>query len=248
MAKKTTMSNELQNLLKSIELSSYSDYPYENLYATNLFSDDFYNKILDNLPPLESYFGQAGGKTKASVARLNLPIGRDYHKFHSIWKEVADILSSDELKTALWDKFKKTVRHEHCDPYSILLRDQKDYVLPPHPDIPPWKRNGRAMNLMIYLPHDNSHENCGTIVNTKEGGQFKEHKRFKFHRNSACAFPVVENSWHSVEHLTDSLKLGAEGSFVRHSLLLAYHVPDEKGLYKSGYDLYTNEYDAGPHQ
>ena len=234
------MNNELQNLLNSIESSDYSDHPYENLYATNIFWDDFYNEILDNLPHPKSYFTQPGTQSKTSIARRTLPIGRDYHKFHSIWKEVTDILLSQELKKTLLDHFKKTVRPDHADPYVILHSDQKDYMIPPHPDIPAWKRNGRTMNLMIYLPPDNSHENCGTIVNTKEGAQFKEYKRFKFHKNSACAFPVGENSWHSVDPLTDE-------KFVRNSLIVAYHIPDEKGLY-DGYSLYTNEYDAGPHQ
>ena len=44
------MNRELNHLLESIDKSDYNDYPYEHFYATEVFSEEFYERILNELP------------------------------------------------------------------------------------------------------------------------------------------------------------------------------------------------------
>jgi hypothetical protein len=205
------MDKELQNLINSIEKSDYEDYPYEYLHAVNLFSDEFYNDILNHLPPDERFFHLMHpdailDRERKISSRLHI----DTQKLSGpLWKRVNDILQSKELKSTLLDRFRKTVRTSECSITSYLSRDKKQYKISPHPDT-----TLKIISVIIYLPNDNSHENLGTNILFED---FKLFKKVKFHRNSGIAFPVNSNSFHSVDPTP------YEGKYDRNSLQCFYY-------------------------
>jgi len=211
---KITMHKELEHLLGAIERSDFNDYPYEHFYATEVFSEGFYERILNELPSDEDYFYLMHqdcilDKEKGISARLRCPLPND--RLIGVWNEVSEIFHSEELRVALFNKFKKTVKADPCDPHVSLMRDKKQYKILPHPD-----SRTKVITTQMYLPHDNSHEDVGTLVNIKSGDKFTNYKQFPFHRNTYYAFSVGEESYHSVDAVDYE-------SFDRNTLMTIYY-------------------------
>jgi hypothetical protein len=192
---------ELDHLIDSVNKSDYFDFPYEHFYATNVFSDKFYDQMLDEMPTDEefSYLLHSDcmlDKEKEISARLQCALTEEsVNKMTNIWKDVYEIFTSDKLKSVLMEKFKKTVRLDNCKAYPYLIRDKKHYKITPHSDIP-----AKIITTQMYLPRDNSHEDIGTIIYVeKKSGRFRKYKEFKFHRNTYYGFPVCYNTFHGCD-------------------------------------------------
>ena len=225
-------SSELDNLVTAIENSDYSNNPYEHFYMTNIFSQEFYSQILEALPSDKGYLhfhhpDASIDKEKSTRRRAVLNrefIGQREHfeGTGGVWEEVANVLYSQKLRDTLYAKFQKTIgrvsgtRYVQASPNVFLFRDKAGYKIRPHAD-----SSAKAITFQIYLPEDNSHEDVGTIVNTKRGNGFDEHKRFKFHKNSGYAFPVSPTSWHSVNTL-------GHDNFDRNTLMVIYYLNNSK--------------------
>ena len=266
-----TSNDELKNLIDAINRSDYSDEPYEHFYMANIFSDAFYNVLIQSLPDDSEYSPlphiQAmmhDPKDKGSLfpgrSRLKGSLDEfivstrgecfidkpfiDKHK--GPWEKLANILYSPQLKEVLFEKFEKTIQQRmgggsyfnpkipEAEPTVLLTRDKKGYRIYPHPDTV-----RRIVTFQIYLPEDNSHSHLGTVLNTpreklkpstrksdyliKEQShkeQFKEYKRFEYHRNSGCSFAVCQNSWHSVNEMVEN--------YNRNSIQIMYIAPKQK--------------------
>ena len=181
------MDSELKSLISAIENADYDAHPFEHLYATNIFSERFYESLLQALPEDSVY---ESFSPKRWPDRLQAPL-EDLP--NPIWKRVASIFKSKELKEALFDRFSKTIKNVPCSPALYLFRDKEQLEIDPHPDIA-----RKVITSQMYLPPDNSHEQFGTkILEGDTLESLKVYKQFKFHRNSYYAFPVGETSWHS---------------------------------------------------
>tara|TARA_R110000751_G_scaffold23590_2_gene65142 strand:+ start:147 stop:920 length:774 start_codon:yes stop_codon:yes gene_type:complete len=234
------MDIELKNLIEAINKSDYHTDPYEYFYMSSVFSEEFYQEILDSLPEDDGYehfhhrdasIKDKDGATTGLSTRRRAKLNSTFIKKQGgVWGRFAKILYSEELKDILFDKFEKSLsaREEAlgsgpsvygAKPSVFLFRDKNGYKIAPHPD-----SAGKAITFQIYLPEDNSHENVGTIINKKvdkkENGRscrsMVEHARHKFHRNSGYAFPVNSQSWHSVDTLSAP-------DFDRNSLMVIYY-------------------------
>ena len=208
-----TYEEELKHFINAVDSADYSKLPYEHCYINNIFSDEVYDEILKNLPHDEDYYymkhpdlSDYGKESPRLRIELNSNYVSTLPEGH-VYRLVTKILHSKELKALFFDKFKDTLvksnRHKlQCSPQPCFMRDKTSYKIKPHPD-----SLGKIVTFQIYLPEDNSHENVGTIVNTDKGHgsseRFPIYKQFKFHRNTAYAFPVSKTSWHSVNTLVD---------------------------------------------
>ena len=193
--------NELAHLLKAIDNGDYSSAPYEHSIINNMFSEEFYQKLLDSLPEDKSYYKYKHKDIKEygkDSPRLRLELDESFSRSledgHPL-KEFSDILNSPELKDKIWKTFDKTIEKTKCWPQACLMRDKKGYKINPHPD------KGKVATFLLYLPKDNSHEDVGTVINIKTENGFEEYSQAKYKRNSGFIFPVTMNSWHSVNTL-----------------------------------------------
>ena len=171
------MDKELNSLLAAIEKSDYSHIPYEHFYMTDIFSEEFYNEIIEFLPSDRAYlplyhpdasneekgwtgkpqpkrwglFSETyrGGKRTRGTIFLNRAF---IEKTTGPWERVANILYSPELKDALFKKFSKT----------ILLRGDKA-----------WKK-GRY-NPSYYTGGNFTAEPSVSLTRDKEAYQIKIH-------------------------------------------------------------------------
>jgi len=213
---------ELKHVVNAVKDAEYDNVPYEHCYIKNIFSDQVYDELLKNLPSDDQYYymkhpdlkeyGVESPRLRFELDKQHIGTLPDNHIFHVVVK----ILHSKELRSSFFEMFKTTLKRDNrlnldCAPQPCFMRDKQGYKIKPHPD-----SGGKIVTFQIYLPEDNSHENVGTIVNTRHGKEFKIHKQFKFHRNTAYAFPVSKNSWHSVDTLSD-------GDFDRNSLMSIYY-------------------------
>jgi len=192
------MNDELKNLINAINSSSYNDKPYEHFYMTNVFSDAFYNKVIQSLPDDSEYTPlphiQAmmyNPKNKDSLfsgrSRLkNKPVVStrgdclvdskfvDNHK--GPWKKLANILYSSQLKEVLFQKFEKTLQQRMRDVSYFIpkMLEAKPTVLLTRDKkgyrIHPHPDSiKRVITFQIYLPEDNSHSHLGTVLNKPKG-------------------------------------------------------------------------------
>lgn len=122
---------ELENLINAVEVSEYDDKPYEHLYMKSIFSDEFYDEIIQGLPGDDAYtpvphpqaiskskneedliVGTPRGKTETiKSTRGECFLDREFvDRYGGPWEKVANILYSKEFKDALFKKFRKTIQ------------------------------------------------------------------------------------------------------------------------------------------
>ena len=218
-----------------------TDKPFSNLFAQNIFPQNLYRKLLENIPDPAMYepiygkqlpdgtyprtYYQLDGKGLA-----NLP----EHQ-RAVWEVVVDALLSDEFKISVFAQLRKDLQFRFqtrniesiaASPRPRIVRDTAGYKIDPHPDT-----RKKAVTMMIYLPNDHSQRELGTSLYrvrpslrglTSNRGWFKEVKRFPFLPNSGFAFAVNnclrKKSWHGREQL-------AENAGERLSLVTTFYLP-----------------------
>ncbi len=243
----------VQHMVSAIRNSDHNTEPFCHFYAEGLFPPALYAEILRRLPPPESYrpvnmerWSTADGKstrdnlflTRGTVSRLD-PADA------SFWLGVASAITAPELKRAVFDILSPDLERRFKVPKDrvfeiptqnkvVLLRDLEDYRIEPHPD-----GKAKYVTVQLYLPRDESQEDLGTSLYTKNslprrlltGQRFKEFKRFPFRPNSVYGFAVIKmgqrTSWHGRELIP-----GGKG--VRNTIIHTY--------VDSSYDPETMEY------
>ena len=174
-------------------------FPFPHIYVENIFPDDFYARLLADLPPEGDY--------SESTARYN---GRqfaepssadDFDRFNTRdWLNIATAPFHRDIKSRF-----QTSPKIHTD--LRLIRDHKNYSIGPHTDAP-WK----ILSYLFYLPSDNSLKPYGTSIYLPKdpsfrcvGGPHHDFKHFNriftapFRPNSLFAFFKTDFSFHGVE-------------------------------------------------
>ena len=151
------MEKELNHVVSAVEAAELRVDPYEHFNIGNFFSEEFYQRMLDDLPSDDQYFHfqhkdlKSKGLYGSDSPRLRIdfidrdPYFSDLPK-ESCWWELRDILCSEELKGALFEKFKRTVRNESCESIPCLMRDREGYFIKPHTDT-----RSKIITLLMYL-------------------------------------------------------------------------------------------------
>jgi|15BtaG_2_1085339.scaffolds.fasta_scaffold04956_6 hypothetical protein len=203
------MSTELQHVINSIENSNFRNSPYEHCLIENIFSEEFYEELINNLPNDDKYSkteyiseSRDGNPTRYKFSlknpqkvgvELKKPLGDEKHPLQIL----SEILISQKVYDAFSNLFSNINKFKNIHVNAYLFRDKAGYSILPHPDA-----NYKVLTFILYLPKDNLHKDVGTIINTKEDGQFIKHDLVEYKRNSGLAFPVTDTSFHSVDTVT----------------------------------------------
>jgi hypothetical protein len=222
----------LEHMLESLERTEAHDEPFSHFYVENVFPDDVYSRMMEELPspdrysPLDAskYHNDKGVSTRDVFSftpehLAALPLGK-----RELWSAVAEALAAPELKSLVFRKLATDLAArfgiaksevENLTSYSkpSLFRDLDGYEIAPHPD-------GRAkvVTMQLYLPRDRSQLELGTGLYRRRfhslagvyswHGRFEKVKQFVFAPNTGYAF-AVSNSWNKKSwHGRESLPAG----------------------------------------
>jgi hypothetical protein len=204
------------------------NFPFPHLYIENIFSDDFYSKIQENLPeteemtsmpdlysdtaPLSKYKDRliVDFALEESMKKIRKNKREFWTSFEKNFSENIGNLLRLKLKNYLDLRFQylENVSFTH---QMLIVNDKKNYLLGPHTDKP-----NKVISVLIYLPKDRSQIETGTSLYVPKDSNSLD-KRFpsqhyshdKFHKvitipfipNSAFCFLKTNNSYHGVEKL-----------------------------------------------
>src|ERR1700676_269719 len=230
----------LEYMLASLGETPALDEPFSHFYVENVFPDDIYARMIEQLPepahytPLstENYHNAAGQSTRDVLSLDEEHLAGLPAEQFELWSAIAAALVSPELKTMVFHKVgtdlavrfgmsREEVSQIKAFPKPSLFRDLDGYAIPPHPD-------GRAkiVTMQLYLPADRSQLELGTALYVRRlhslkglynwQGRFEKVKQFEFAPNTGYGF-AVSNSWHKKSwHGRETLPSGCG---VRNTLL-----------------------------
>ena len=217
------------HLAYKIGNTSINNFPFPHIFIKDVFPNDFYSRIQENLPNNNSmtslpdlYPEQPGFMNYKERFAI------DFKKIESInkiekhkqdfWKDIGELFMKGEFANFLRTKFQyyldmrfKLISDLSFQSECLLINDKKNYSLGPHTDSPK-----KVISLLIYLPKDMEQKQNGTslyipkdpnfISNNKEYGHFSHEQFHKvitmpFVPNSAFCFIKTNNSFHGVEKM-----------------------------------------------
>lgn len=217
------------HLAYKIGNTSINNFPFPHIFIKDIFPNDFYSKIQENLPNNSSmtslpdlYPEQPGFMNYKERFAI------DFKKIESInkiekhkqdfWKAIGELFMKEEFTNFLRTKFQlyldmrfKLISDLSFQSECLLINDKKNYSLGPHTDSPK-----KVISLLIYLPKDMEQKQNGTSLYIPKDPNFisnnKEYRHFsheQFHKvitmpfvpNSAFCFIKTNNSFHGVEKM-----------------------------------------------
>ena len=197
------------DILEKIKDIKIDEYPYPNFILDDMFPQEIYKEIIENLPKNDKY-------KKLDYKRDVIDL-KKIHFDNNVLQEVSQFLISDELMEALTEKYKEYMgeRYQLKNNFymrGLLVRDQNGYSIKPHTD-----DCKKIITFLIYLPKDNSMSMHGTNVHiSKEGliswesirvpfDKFEIYKKAEFIPNRMFCFLKTNNSWHSVSKINNDI-------------------------------------------
>lgn len=212
----------LEKLIARINAAPLFTQPDLNIYMEDVFDPAIYAEILARLPSADKYtfinhpdaLRPDGTSTRQLLTLSPHSIKNINLEDQAFWTTMNQVLTSQELQTALSQKFEERIRQIYGDNFPtmanvpIFYRDHPGYKIGIHTDAP-----FKVMTMQFYFPKDLSQLHLGTSFHQKKGNDFQVLKTHLFKPNSAYAFVRSEHSWHSVkeiaahETLRDSLAL-----------------------------------------
>lgn len=226
----------LEHLLSSIEKTTVHDEPFSHFYLEEVFPEDLYEQVLDELPGAELYYccrnyTDGEGSTMRSSFELSRTKLQELPAEQAdLWRGIVSALSAPELKEAVYRRLASDLAYRFGIARNrvaqlpgfikpTLYRETAGFEIAPHTDT-----RKKVVTMQLYLPADASQLDLGTSLYRRKWWswpfgawqhRFVEFKRFAFRPNSGYAF-VVNNtlnrrSWHGRETLPPS-------AGVRHTL------------------------------
>jgi hypothetical protein len=218
-------------VVTSVDAALSSDSPFTHLVLDRVFPDDIYAAMLANMPVVSDYrpmHGRAKGHDleDGTHTRVKIDVYPEYIRHlppqkRAVWDVVGRALCSPQLRDAfvrrlavpLARRFGPDFAKVGMFPIPVLTRDIPGYLITPHTDTR-WK----GITVQLYLPHDSSHTNIGTIFHQKlPDGPLQKIKQMSFAPNTGYAFAVGTDTWHSADRVGPEVKS-------RDSILLTYFV------------------------
>ena len=178
-----------------------STFPYPHIIIHNIFPEEFYEKMLKNIPTIQEFTPKPkypGRKTLTLDEIENLePSKKEFWKQMEIW------LKSEDFSNLLLNKF--GIKKSGTSDY-FLHKDLEDFEVTPHTDI-----HSKLVTYLFYLPKDDSLSDLGTkilVPKDKSNVGTTKHQKWedfdivntsKYVPNSFLAFTPCENSYHAVK-------------------------------------------------
>lgn len=190
-------SSVLESVIYKIENTSFSSYPYPHCFIPHIFPDDFFKKILMNIP-MDSCFKslsetgtvkQGTYKERSSFSLNDIGSIEQLPLVNRIfWHNFVEQFSSTRFLKVILQKLQPflslhpivaELEAQGCSrekmnekikfkPHVRLLRDRDHYQIGPHTDSPQ-----RLASLLFYLPQHDGWKNAGTSLYIPKEADFR---------------------------------------------------------------------------
>lgn len=215
----------LDSMISSIEESEIYTDPFTYCYLQQVFPDDIYSEILENLPD-NSNFQELRHKDavleSGYCTRKIMPIDKEVIEKSininkAFWHMIKKVLHSQDLKFAFFARLSHGLlrRHNIKDidllagyPKTGIFKDSAGFQITPHTDT-----LIKLVTTQLYLPSNDLQKSLGTSIYKPIGHHpepgnhnFKEFdhiKSFCFAPNCGHAFVVSNDSWHGREPIDE---------------------------------------------
>lgn len=221
-----------EQLVAAVEAAELRHDPFDHVYMHPVLDAASYADLLAGMPERRSYhelkhrdalrkdgtstrlrmylFPELLKKLPAAQKRVWLPVSR------ALRSQALELAFKRKFRTALEERFGKSVEKISLFPIPILLRDQPGYRIGIHAD-----KHTKAITVQFYLPRDESQRHIGTIFHEAQNGPGAEKTtQMQFVPSSGYAFPVsLTKSWHSAATTTET-----DGERV--SMMVTYYITE----------------------
>ena len=199
----------IEHVSRKIKEVQLNPDPFSHFYIPDIFPQDFYWEMLDNLPPKDRYslpqriVNPGPERLICDADKLALPF----------WDALTAKFLSNDFAQVLIDKFRPDFLNRFGNKNlrfgsdTRLVRDFENYQIKPHTDTPL-----KAISLLFYLPEEASMEHLGTSVFVPKDQSFRcagqgRHPFEQFEKvytapflpNSMFGFFKTDYSFHGVE-------------------------------------------------
>jgi hypothetical protein len=238
----------VDHMVDAVDRAEAIDEPFSHLYMTGVFPEPIYMRFRDFFPADGVYKDlkhKDALRADGSSTRKVFPFGESRleqlpPESRRFWTLIRDALSHPRLQQALFRSLGTDLRIRvsaedtagiAAYPKSGLFRDLSGYRISPHLDV-----HSKLVTTQFYLPLDNSQQDFGTSLYTRDWigrinrelkklglsslREFTHVKTFPYAPNSGYAFVVGKKSWHGRSEVP-------EGKGDRYSLMnIYYRTPD----------------------
>ena len=201
-----------ESISRGVENATIVDQPFR-LIVFKPFTDDYYQNLLEQLPPSEYYddfrYRDAvrpdGSSTRKLFTFVPEKIDLLPDEQGDFWKALDDSIRSEEVVSVFFDALKSDLLHRFGNglknipafPTAKLGQDSDGYYISPHPD-----STSRIFTAQIYLAEDDSRPEIGTTIYKKIGrNKFTAVKTLPYLPNTGFCFVPTGNTFHGVERL-----------------------------------------------
>ena len=224
------MPDNLTHILSKINKAMVSKAPFDHFIIHDFLPQDLYNRLVqasdklsnDDFDTIEKIEIVDEGECKPTPENIHKAgtITYNMYKASNIHKEICLLLSTDDVKEAIFNRFGIT---DEARGGPELIREV-NINLRPHTDVEQVNTNyeGLLLNFQVYCPIDDSHPKLGVKLLKKfkafnVANSYMTVKTVPFIPNIAWCIKPSNDSWHSVDpikNLTD---------FNRDSLMMRYY-------------------------
>jgi len=213
-----------RHVLGRIRAASIETDPFPHCVVDRVFSEDFYEDLLENWPEDESFTSitdtgrvKGGSSERRVIVLTDKGLARIEDRRRRFWTEaVAHWLMASGLALAAIEKFAHMLAEFGADPRSaplgadgLIVSDRSSYAIGPHTDNPQ-----RVVSLLFYVPEDDTFRRFGTSLYEPcdasfrcTGGPHHDVERFlrvktiEFLPNRLVMFPKSDRCFHGVERV-----------------------------------------------
>jgi hypothetical protein len=198
--------------------------PFEHFFVQELFSSEFYQELITNLPDDSAYHWtdtkRVGEKERGAFTFNNSCLAKLSPTKSEFWRKVGEWMYSPAFCETLMNKFRDEIKERFRGESSgaqllvelKLLRDKVNYSLRPHTD-----KRSRVLTMMLYLPKNDKQAHQGTAIykpkmvglrcdgsNRHEFEDFELVGKAPFLPNAGFCFLKSDRSFHGVEMAKES--------------------------------------------
>lgn len=187
------------HLVYNVYNSKMNTFPFPHFYIQNIFEDEYYSKIIENLPE------------EASEIKPKIKFNEEFYSLldetkRKFWIDFRERILCGNLKSCLLDYFKEHIHDRFKNNPNVkfyddvfIARTEPNTTLTAHTDTP-----DKVISLIFYLPTDFNHKEFGTAVYLKDDEMYHRIYTAPYFPNSVFGFVRTEESYHGIEPIYEN--------------------------------------------